>query len=809
MKFRHGAWLWREDVTPSVARRLYRYEIANNAVRLWTLDHQGTDGADRFEGTILEIHISSPMPDVARVRINHHKPSTGQPAGFDLDYQARSCNWNVDDQPTVLLITTGNLTLRVSKTDWGIRFLDSAGQLITEADQESVGYMRVKSGGAFLMQRLTLAVGECVYGLGERFGPLVKNGQNVVMWNEDGGTASDLAYKNIPFYLSSRGYGVLVNSPGKVDFEIGTERVSQMQFSVSGEALDYYLFHGPDLKDVLSKYTLLSGRPAMPPAWSFGLWLSTSFTTRYDEKTVMEFIDGMAQRGIPLSVFHFDCFWMKERQWCDFQWDRDAFPDPEGMLQRIKAKGLKICLWINPYISQLSPLFAQGGEHGYFIRRGDGSVFQRDAWQPGMALVDFTNPEARQWYCGKLQKLLDMGVDAFKTDFGELIPVEDVQYFDGSDPHNMHNYYSYLYNKCVFELLETHHGKGNALVFGRAGTTGIQKFPVSWGGDCQATYESMAEDLRGGLSFCMSGPAFWSHDIGGFTGKADAGLYKRWIAFGLMSTHSRLHGSESYRVPWLFDEESVEVMRHFTALKNRLFPYLFSAAQDAARHGWPVLRSMVLEYPDDPACRYLDRQYMLGSSILVAPVFRADGIAEYYLPAGLWTDLLTNRLADGGTWRREPMDYLHLPLFVKSNSVIPISANSAEPLWNVADPLMLDVFDLEDHASIDLRVAAANGREAVFHLQRRGEEIIFTTQTGPQLVRVLLRHCRSVADVINGGQSMQVPEGWSVEWKNLSQPLVIALGESHDPRRRGHLAEKYESTRGGNGQNGNGKHQPA
>ena len=788
-----------------MAKRLYRHRIEKNAVRLWTLDHTGTQGADRFEGTILELCISSPMPDVVRVQIHHHKPADTLPAGFDLDYQAVSSSWTVKDQPTEILLMTGNLTVRIDKESWGMHFLDSQGNIVTQAGPESLGYMQVEASGAFMMQRLTMAVGECIYALGERFGPLVKNGQNVVIWNEDGGTASDLAYKNIPFYLSSRGYGVLVNSPGKVDFEIGTERVSQMQFSVPGEALDYYLFHGPDLKDVLSKYTLLSGRPAVPPAWSFGLWLSTSFTTRYDEKTVMEFVDGMARRGIPLSVFHFDCFWMKERQWCDFQWDRTAFPDPEGMLKRLKAKGLKICVWINPYISQLSVLFTEGRKNNYFIRRRDGSVFQRDAWQPGMALVDFTNPAARQWYCGKLQALLDMGVDAFKTDFGEYIPTDGVEYFDGSDPENMHNYYSYLYNKCVFELLEKHHGQGQALVFGRSGTTGIQKFPVSWGGDCEATFESMAEDLRGGLSFCMSGPAFWSHDIGGFTGKADAGLYKRWIAFGLLSTHSRLHGSESYRVPWLFDEESVDVMRHFTALKNRLFPYLYSSAQDAAQYGWPVLRAMVLEYPDDPACRYLDRQYMLGSSLLVAPIFRADGVAEYYLPQGYWTNLLTNRVVEGGSWRREQMNFMELPLFVKANSIIPISGETQRPHWSCGEPLTLDIFDLDVGTELNVRVAAVNAEEAVFHVQRRPGEIVFKSDGKAKCVSVTLRHCRAVRDVINGRESGETSEGWRVEWQHTGEPLIVAFPESLGHAGHGTSADRAGTlapVRLGHGQNG-------
>src|SRR3954452_10500357 len=584
--------------------------------------------------------------------------------------------------------------------------------------------MRTPSNGNFLMQRLSMAVGECIYRLGERFSPLVKNGQSIQIWNDDGGTCSDLAYKNIPFYLSSRGYGLLVNSPGRVEFEIGTERVSQVQFAAPGESLDYYVFFGPDPKDVLDKYTRLSGRPSVPPAWSFGLWLSTSFTTQYNEKTVNEFVDGMASRGIPLKVFHFDCFWMKERHWCDFEWDRDAFPDPPAMLKRLKAKGLKVSVWINPYISQLSKLFDEGREQGYFIKRSDGGVYQRDKWQPGMALVDFTNPAARQWYCAKLRALLEMGVDSFKTDFGEIVPDEGVSFHDGSDPKLMRNYYAYLYNKTVFELLEDFHGKNNALVFARSATAGSQKFPVHWGGDCEATFESMAEDLRGGLSFCTSGPAFWSHDIGGFTGTANAALYKRWVAFGLLSTHSRLHGDGSYRVPWLFDEESVTVMRHFARLKNRLFPYLFAAAHDARKHGGPPMRAMHVESRNDPACRYLDRQYMLGSSLLVAPVFRQDDVAEYYVPAGKWTNVLTDEPVEGGRWQTEKLDFMHVPLLVRENSIIPTSGNEQQPQWRAADELTLNLFQIADGAALSVHVHPSDSEGAAeFRCTRRGKSI--------------------------------------------------------------------------------------
>ncbi len=310
------------------------------------------------------------------------------------------------------------------------------------------------------------------------------------------------------------------------------------------------------------------------------------------------------------------------------------FPDPVGLLKRIKAKGLNICVWINSYIGQESVFFNEGMEKGYFIKRTNGQVWQWDMWQPGMAIVDFTNPEAYKWFQSKLEVLLDMGVDCFKTDFGERIPYEGVVYHDGSDPKKMHNYYTYLYNKCVYELLERKRGKGQAVLFARSATVDGQKFPVHWGGDCWSDYESMEESLRGGLSLLMSGFGFWAHDIGGFENTSTADVYKHWVAFGLLSSHSRLHGSSSYRVPWVYDDEAVDVVRFFTRLKARLMPYLYKTAIETSVTGVPTMRSMVLEYTEDKTCHYVDKQYMLGDNLLVAPIFNDQSMAEYYLPKG-------------------------------------------------------------------------------------------------------------------------------------------------------------------------------
>src|SRR5659263_199762 len=583
--------------------------------------------------------------------------------------------------------------------DWLLTFREGD-RVLTCAIPRSIAHVSGPD-GAFVHEQLTLDVGEYVYGLGERFGPFAKNGQSVDIWNEDGGTCSELAYKNIPLYVSSRGYGVFVDSPDRVSFEVASEVVSRVQFSVPGEVLEYLVIAGPTPADVLDRYTALTGRPPAVPDWSYGTWLSTSFTTNYDAETVLSFVDGMAERGLPLSVFHFDCFWMRGFHWSDFVWDPDTFADPAGLIRALHERGLRVCVWINPYLAQRGHLFEEGREAGYLVKRPDGSVFQWDQWQAGMALPDFTNPDATAWYVSKLRALLEMGVDAFKTDFGERIPT-DVVWHDGSDPQRMHNYYTHLYNKAVFDLLREVRGEGEAVLFARSATAGGQQFPVHWGGDSESTFASMAETLRGGLSLAMSGFAYWSHDIGGFEGTPDAEVFKRWVAFGMLSSHSRFHGSGSYRVPWQFDEEAVGVTRVFSRLKLSLMPYLAAAAVAAQERGTPLVRPMVLAFPEDPACATIDTQYMLGPDLLVAPVFSASGDVAVYLPEGTWTHLLTHETVTGPRWVRENHGPLSLPLYVRPGAVIARSSQTDRP-EEYADDVVLQAFELGE-AEVAVRV---------------------------------------------------------------------------------------------------------
>ncbi|HEU5097526.1 MAG TPA: alpha-xylosidase [Roseiflexaceae bacterium] len=747
MKFTDGYWHMRPGVTPHFAVQAHDVETEPGALTVYSATKRLNTRGDTLNLPLLTIRFSSPLPNVIRVTITHHKGRQPRQPAFELCFQPADVQ--VHDGASAATLTSGQLSVRVEKAgDWRVEFKDGD-RVITSSGWRGIGMIETAE-GRYIHEQLNLGVGECVYGLGERFTPFVRNGQVIDLWNEDGGTSSEQAYKNVPFYLTNRGYGVFVNHPELVSFEVGSEKVERVQFSVPGEQLDYFLIYGPSPKQVLERYTALTGRPALPPAWSFGLWLSTSFTTAYDEGTVTSFIQGMADRDLPLHVFHFDCFWMKEFHWVNFEWDRRVFPDPQAMLQRLKARGLRICVWINPYIAQRSALFDEGMAQGYLVKRADGDVWQWDRWQAGMGLVDFTNPDACRWFGDKLRALIDMGVDCFKTDFGERIPTE-VVYFDGSDPARMHNYYAFLYNKTVFEVLEQKLGKGQATVFARSATTGGQQFPVHWGGDCTATFESMAESLRGGLSLCLSGFGFWSHDIGGFEQTASADVYKRWCAFGLLSSHSRLHGSSSYRVPWLFDEEAVDVLRFFTKLKCRLMPYLYAAAGQAHTAGLPVMRAMLLEFPDDPACDYLDRQYMLGDSLLVAPVFTPDGQVDYYLPAGRWTNMLSGQVIEGGRWLRERHGYQSLPLLARPNSLIPFGANDQQPDYDYADGVTLHVFELQDGATATASVPALAGDAALTaEVTRAGQRIDVRTHGTSVAWRVLLRGVGSVRSVDQG-----------------------------------------------------------
>ncbi|MCR5033292.1 MAG: alpha-xylosidase [Lachnospiraceae bacterium] len=737
MKYTEGYWLRKENIMASFASQAFRVRPIENGMRVTAPERPIHSRADALDLTVLTIDFVSAGHNDIAVTLYHDMGYESREPRFSLDTAPDSVELRIDDDEAEM--RAGDITVKVDRNTCACRF-EAGGKLLTSWGFRNVGYLRVNKTPSFfeagpgyfqrtwepyMLTELSLKPQECVYGFGERFTPFVKNGQTVEIWNEDGGTASAVSYKNVPFYMTNEHYGVFVDSTDHVSFECASEKVEYVSFTVPGEVMRWHLFYGERPADIIEAYTALTGRPAMIPPWSFGLWLSTSFKPSYDETTVSEMIEGMEKRNIPLSVFHFDCYWLKALHWCDFRWDEEQFPDVRAMLARYHGRGLKICAWINPYVAQDTEMFEEGKEKGYFLMRSDGrGIKQVDNWQPGLALVDFTNPAAAKWYAGKIRDLLDMGIDCVKTDFGERIPV-DVSYYDGSDPAAMHNYYSFLYNQTVFREIERIKGKDQALVFARSATAGSQQFPVHWGGDCFASYASMAETLRGGLSFLSSGFAYWSHDISGFEATASPDLYKRWVQFGLLSSHSRLHGSDTYRVPWVFDEESCEVLRRFVNLKCTLMPYLYTLTYEAHEKGTPLMRPMFFEFPDDPGCRTLDLQYMLGDSLLVAPVFNEEGTAEFFLPAGhSWTNYLDGEVLSGGRWYRRTYDYFHMPLFVKNGTILPVGSNDQRPDYDYTEGLDVFVAGAKEGELMTRIVRNTDGKELLITAQQKDGHLI-------------------------------------------------------------------------------------
>lgn len=717
MKVADGFWLSKKGYNVNYASQAYKVETTANSIKVLATPYTVKNRGMTLGGPNLEITYTSTSENIIKVHIDHYRGGLDNIPQFELNEDTGYVPSITRTEDEVIMVTGDTKLVIKTGDEWDVAYyykdkyltggawrstsiisesqFTANARLNLQEDDEFFNYPQ-DAHTTYIREQLKTDIGECIYGFGEKFTPFVKNGQVVETWNNDGGTCSDQSYKNIPFYISSKSYGIFVNSSDKVSFEVNSDTVSKVTFTLPGEQLEYFVIGGSNLEHVLENYTTLTGKPALPPAYSFGLWLSTSFTTSYDEETVNSFIDGMAERKIPLQVFHFDCFWMKEYEWCNFEWDKDMFPDPEGMLKRLHDKGLEICVWINSYIGQQSKLFDIGKENGYFIKNPDGSVFQSDLWQPGMAIVDFTNPEACDWYKGLLKTLFDMGVNNIKTDFGERIPTK-CTYYNGMDPVKMHNYYTYLYNKLIFEALEEYYGKDKACLFARSATVGGQKFPVHWGGDCYADYSAMSETLHGGLSLCSSGFGFFSHDMGGFEATAPADIYKRWCAFGCLSTHSRLHGSTSYRVPWAYDDEACDVLRHYVNIKGSLMPYLWAQANKTHITGIPMMRSMIVAFTGETACKYLDQQYMLGDSLCIVPVMNEAGTAEFYLPdCGTWTDIQSGETYEGGRYYSKTCDYFQTPILVRPNSIITFGDFDMDVVYDYLDNAEAVIYGLED-----------------------------------------------------------------------------------------------------------------
>lgn len=564
--------------------------------------------------------------------------------------------------------------VRITRAPFRVELLDRGGRLLTRTVQgRDAMALNQEAGTPLQWVRATedlrrfwsaswrLAPGERIYGGGESFTRLDKRGQRMNLFTTDAhGTQGHGMYKPVPFFLSDRGYGLFLHTGAPITADLGHENDGVASYFVGDERLDLFLFLGGP-KAVLGEYTALTGRAARPPLWSFGLWMSR--ITYKSEAETRAVAARLREETIPCDVIHLDTGWFEKDWRCDYRFSASRFDDPAGMIADLKADGFQTCLWQLPYFTPNNPLFAELIEKGYALRDPEGRMPVQDA------VLDMSNPEAVAWYQERLRPLLAMGVGAIKADFGEGAPLRGA-YASGASGWLEHNLYPLRYNQAVAEV--TRETTGETILWARSAWAGSQRYPLHWGGDAENTDGAMLASLRGGLSLGLSGFSFWSHDIGGFAKPPREELYRRWLPFGMLTSHSRCHGAPP-KEPWPFGEDFTDAFRAAVSIKYCLMPYIWSQATACAARGLPLLRPLFLEYPQDPGAWTVEDAYLLGRDLLVAPLFEAEtNERRLYLPAGDdWYDLQHGTRYGGGRWYRIQAGEVPVVLLARSGAAIP------------------------------------------------------------------------------------------------------------------------------------------
>lgn len=649
-------------------------------------------------------------PNIFRIQLTQDSAPVEVPSEMMVKNEWPEFQLKITENSSSLTLLTSEMKIVVHKQPFQVLLFDLNENCILSQNvygQQrhffpvyNIGFRRQNEKIVGCYQSLDLRADEHIYGLGEKFNRLDKVGTNAVAWQTDTtNTVSERAYKNIPFFMSTAGYGLFINTSHRIDYEIGSAIFVANSFLVAAEHLEYYVIYGPRFKQILKEYTALTGRAPMPPLWSFGLWMSRC--TYKSQVEVESIASELRQQEIPCDVLHLDPDWMRPGHYCDFIWDDAAFPDRKQLFQILKELNFHLCLWEQPYLPTTSEAFQVAKANNFLLKNKQGEVYLgKDFVESTVGWLDFTNPAAVEWYQAQHRPIVREGVSVFKTDMGESVPADAV-FFNGKTGAEMHNLYPLLYNKTVFEAIEQI-SPGEGIVWGRSGWAGSQRFPLNWAGDSHSTFEDMVCTLRAGLSYGLSGVPFWSHDIGGFQGPPPTPeLYIRWAQFGLLCSHARCHGI-GLREPWHFGKAALAIFRKYTQLRYQLLPYLWSMAYQSTQTGLPMLRPLILEFQEDRQTYQQDLQFLLGDSLLIVPVFNATGKVEFYLPAGKWLDFWTQKILAGPQFIKSQVDLETVPIFIRENSIIPQGPVQNYVGEKPVDPLTLTLF-LKDQTDFTLR----------------------------------------------------------------------------------------------------------
>lgn len=511
-------------------------------------------------------------------------------------------------------------------------------------------------------------------GTGERFAKMDLSGRTFLLKNQDGqGVNNRRTYKNIPFYLSSERYGMFLHTTAYSKLSLADHSSRSVQILAEQPVIDIFLIGGETPGEILFQYRRLTGFPRLPPLWSFGIWMSRM--SYFSAAEVNETADHLRAEDFPCDIIHLDTGWFKTDWLCEWQFNPERFPDPEGFISGLKEKGYRVSLWQMPYIASEAVQYEEAVSNRYIgalseKRAQGGSNFSALDYA---GTIDFTYPRAVEWYKGLLKPLLDMGVACIKTDFGEDIHL-DASYH-AMEPELLNNVYALLYQQAAYEITES--VRGEAIIWARAGWAGCQRYPLHWGGDAAATWDGMAGSLKGGLHLGLSGFGFWSHDVPGFHGVPDFmntvipdELYVRWTQFGVFTSHIRYHGT-SKREPYHYPDIAATV-RKWWKLRYALIPYILEQSRKVTETGYPVLRALIFHHPEDRLCWHIDDQYYFGDDFLVAPVMNPVNKRDVYLPEGTWVHLFTGQAFEGGQWLKNlevPLD--EMPVWVKYGAAVP------------------------------------------------------------------------------------------------------------------------------------------
>jgi alpha-D-xyloside xylohydrolase len=616
----------------------------------------------------------------------------------------------------------GSITVLVKP--WHIELRDPSGTLLTRTQHPSdysstlvpalpfAFIRRMSDYSRSVAAVLSLAAGEKIFGGGESFTRLDKRGQKLVLWTNDAnGAESDRMYKPIPFLLSSRGYALFAHTTAPTTFDVGAAFHGSNELLLGDDELDLFAFLGTP-KQVLDEYTNVTGKAPMPPLWSFGFWQSR--ITYFSEDEVRTVAAKLRENRIPADVIHLDTGWFETDWRSDYEFSRTRFKDPAKMIADLKRDGLHISLWQLPYFVPKNRLFPEIVSNGLAVRDGKGHLPYEDA------VLDFSNPQTVKWYQQKLAALLRLGVGAIKVDFGEAAPLVG-QYASGRTGFYEHNYYPLRYNKAAADI--TREVTGDNIIWARSAWAGSQRYPIHWGGDAATTDIGMASTLRGGLSFGLSGFTFWSHDMGGFMGQTPEELYRRWMAFGMLTSHSRSHGTPP-KEPWEFGKEFTDTFRRADDLRYQLMPYIYAQAKDASSRGLPMVRALFIEYPDDPGSWLVEDEYLFGSDMLVAPLLQSGSTRrDVYLPPGTWIDYQTGRSYPAG-WHAIDAGAIPIVILVRTGAAIPriaLAQSTSQMDWSKLEMVVFGndrtarglVFLPGDQATREVTVSGHGGRYTV------------------------------------------------------------------------------------------------